>query len=50
MDGEVCLEETVEKMWRSGMSAGEISREMGVDRVWVEALISTWDDSPEDNS
>jgi hypothetical protein len=45
--GEVCLEEEVERLRRSGMSAAEISRTMGVDRGWVEALISTWgDDGP----
>ncbi len=44
---EVCLEEEVERLRRSGMSAAEISRTMGVDRGWVEALISTWgDDGP----
>lgn len=41
--GEVCLEEVVERMRRSGMSAAEISREMGVDAGWVEALISMWE-------
>ncbi len=44
MEGEVCLEETVEKMRRSGMSAQDISREMGVDPGWVETLISMWED------
>jgi transposase len=45
--GEVCLEEEVERLRRSGMSAAEISRKMGVDQGWVEALISTWrDDGP----
>ena len=37
---EVCLEEEVERMRRSGMSAPEIAREMGVDEGWVESLIS----------
>ncbi len=40
--GEVCLEEEVERLRRSGMSAAEISREMGVEQAWVEALISSW--------
>lgn len=40
--GEVCLEEEVERLRRSGMSAAEISQEMGVEEGWVEALISTW--------
>lgn len=38
--GEVCLEEEVERLRRSGMSAAEISRTMGVDQSWVEDLIS----------
>jgi hypothetical protein len=37
---EVCLEEEVERLRSSGMSAAEISREMGVDEGWVEQLIS----------
>ena len=40
--GEVCLEEEVERLRRSGMSMAEISRTMGVDEGWVEALISGW--------
>ncbi len=39
---EVCLEEEVEKMRRSGISTDEISEKMGVDRAWVESLISMW--------
>jgi hypothetical protein len=47
--GEVCLEEEVERLRRSGMSVAEISRTMGVDEGWVEALISAWgEDSAED--
>ena len=37
---EVCLEEEVERLRRSGMSAAEISWTMGVDESWVEQLIS----------
>ncbi len=37
---EVCLEEEVERLRRSGMSVVEISRTMGVDESWVEQLIS----------
>lgn len=54
--GEVCFEEVVERLWGSGLSSGEISREMGVDRGWVEALISAWegpaqrDAGPEDRA
>ena len=40
--GEVCLEEEVERLRRSGMSVAEISQKMGVDEGWVEALISAW--------
>jgi DNA-directed RNA polymerase specialized sigma24 family protein len=37
---EVCLEAEVARLRRSGMSAREIAREMGVDEGWVESLIS----------
>ena len=37
---EVCLEEEVAHLRRSGMSAREIARTMGVDEGWVEDLIS----------
>jgi hypothetical protein len=37
---EVCLEEEVDRLWRSGMSAAEIARTMGVDEGWVETTIS----------
>lgn len=40
--GEVCLEEEVERLRRSGMSVAEISQNLGVDQGWVEALISSW--------
>ena len=44
---EVCLEEEVERLRRSGMSTREIAREMGVDKGWVEGLISMLpDDDP----
>ena len=39
-EGEVCLEEEVERLRRSGMSGVEISRTMGVDQAWVETLLS----------
>ena len=42
--GEVCLEEEVERLRRSGMSVAEISQKMGVDESWVEALFSAWDE------
>ncbi len=44
---EVCLEEEVERLRRSGMSTPEIAREMGVDEGWVESLISM---SPDEGS
>jgi len=37
---EVCLEEEVERLRRSGMSTPEIAREMGVEEGWVESLVS----------
>jgi hypothetical protein len=37
---EVCLEEEVARLRRSGMSTHEIARAMGVDEGWVESLIS----------
>ena len=45
--GEVCLEEEVERLRRSGMSAAEISRKMGGDQGWVEDLISSWGEGSE---
>jgi hypothetical protein len=36
---EVCLEEEVERLRRSGTSVAEISRTMGVDQSWVETLV-----------
>lgn len=50
---EVCLEEEVERRRREGMSAEEISAEMGVDPAWVEGLISMFSHEhqpPEDES
>ena len=45
---EVCLEEEVERLRRSGMSTSEIARAMGVDEGWVEGLVamSADEDSP----
>jgi hypothetical protein len=45
-EGEVCLEEEVERLRRSGMSGVEISRTMGVDQAWVETLLSNWGEGP----
>lgn len=41
--GEVCLEEEVGRMRRSGMSKAEIAETMGVHLTWVESLISMWE-------
>ena len=43
---EVCLEEEVERLRRSGMSAAEISRTMGVDQSWVEGLVVRLSEDP----
>jgi hypothetical protein len=43
--GEVCLEEEVERLRRSGLSAAEISERMGVDEAWVESVLV--EDGPE---
>ena len=45
---EVCLEEEVAHLRRSGMSTREIARTMGVDEGWVEDLVSMLPD--EDSS
>ena len=39
-EGEVCLEEEVDRLRRSGMSTDEIAQQMGVDPSWVESLVS----------
>ena len=41
---EVCLEEEVERLRRTGMSVAEISQTMGVDQSWVETLVSRMSD------
>jgi hypothetical protein len=41
---EVCLEEEVERLRRSGMNPSEIARELGVDEGWVEGLVSLQED------
>ena len=44
--GDVCFEEEVERMRRSGMSTDEIAQpdeiaqQMGVDRTWVDSIVS----------
>jgi hypothetical protein len=41
--GEVCLEEEVERLRRSGKSTDEIAQTMGVAPDWVESLVSMWE-------
>jgi predicted regulator of amino acid metabolism with ACT domain len=41
--GDVCFEEEVEQMRRSGMSTDEIAQQMGVDRTWVDSIVSMVD-------
>jgi predicted regulator of amino acid metabolism with ACT domain len=49
--GDVCFEEEVEQMRRSGMSTDEIAQQMGVDRIWVDSIVSMVDqDSSEAGS
>jgi hypothetical protein len=49
--GDVCFEEEVEQMRRSGMSTDEIAQQMGVDRTWVDSIVSMVDqDSSEAGS
>lgn len=47
--GEVCLEEEVERLWRSGMSPEKISAHMGLDPGWITEVISPFadEDNPE---
>jgi hypothetical protein len=42
--GEVCLEEEVDRMRRSGMSTDEIAQQMGVDQAWVESIVEMMPD------
>ncbi len=39
--GEVCLEEEVGRLRRSGMSVQEISDSMGLDPAWVTEIVET---------
>ena len=49
--GDVCFEEEVEQMRRSGMSTDEIAQRMGVERTWVDSIVSMVDqDSSEAGS
>ncbi len=44
--GDVCFEEEVEQMRRSGMSTDEIAQQMGMDQTWVQSIVSMVDQSP----
>lgn len=37
--GEVCLEEEVDRLRRSGMSVREISTSLGLQPVWVAEIV-----------
>ena len=41
--GDVCFEEEVEQMRRSGMSTDEIAEQMGVEQTWVDSIVSMVD-------
>jgi hypothetical protein len=43
--GDVCFEEEVEQMRRSGMSTDEIAQQMGMDQTWVQSIVSMVDQS-----
>jgi len=38
--GEVCLEETVERLRREGLSDAEIAERLGLDVAWVSEVVS----------
>jgi len=42
--GEVCLQEEVERLRRSGLGEEEIAREMGVDPAWVSQVLAMYPD------
>lgn len=42
--GEVCLEEEVNRLRRSGMSVQEISDFMGLDPAWVAEIVEMMSD------
>lgn len=48
---EACLEQEVERLYESGMTAEEIASKMGVDAGWVESLVLMWEGGePEEES
>lgn len=42
--GEVCLEEEVDRLRRSGMSVQEISDSMGLEPAWVTEIVEMMPD------
>lgn len=42
--GEVCLEEEVDRLRRSGMSVQEISTSLGLEPVWVAEIVEMMPD------
>ncbi len=48
--GEVCLEEEVERLRRTGMSPAEISARMGLDQEWVEQVMVVPPDEEDDDT
>jgi len=44
---EVCLEETVERLRRSGLSVGEISERTGLDAAWVGDVVARSEEEAE---
>lgn len=50
--GEVCLEEEVDRLRRSGMSVQAISDSMGLEQAWVASVVEMLPDEdpgPEEN-
>lgn len=40
--GEVCLEQTVERLYDRGMTPAQIAEVMGVEASWVASVVSAW--------
>ncbi len=47
--GEVCLEEEVDRLRRTGMSVQEISDSMGLEPAWVASVVEMLPDEPNSN-
>lgn len=48
--GEVCLQEEVDRLRRSGMSVQEISDFMGLHPAWVETVVEMLPDEEQDRA